>query len=94
MSADPLAQLKERYRRSLLDKQRQLERLRARLGAGEPGHEQVRALCHKLVGSGASYGYTTISEAAAVVEHAEPDAMAPALDALIAVLVDARAEPR
>ncbi len=91
LKSDVMLQLRERYRRSLPDKRQQLELLRDRLRQGEPCGDEIRGLAHRYAGSGASYGWPEISDAAAKVELAGDDELAPTLDALIVVFSEADA---
>ena len=54
----------------------------------------IRRLAHSLRGSGATYGYPQITEAATAVEEAEPEDVPPLLRELIKVLKSVVAELR
>lgn len=60
------------YRSRLVERAEHLERL---LAEGGQGHEQLRALAHKLRGSGRSYGFAELSLAAEVTERAPAEAL-------------------
>lgn len=89
LKSDVMGQLRDRYRRSLPDKRQQLEQLRDRLRQGEPCVEEIRRLAHRYSGSGASYGWPEISDAAAKVELADETDLPSTLDVLIVVFNDA-----
>ena len=76
-------QLREAYRSRLPEK---IVSLEAALAAGASGVAELRRLAHALRGSGGSYGFPVISEAAGAVEEASPRDLAPLARRLIEVL--------
>lgn len=52
----------------------------------ETHDDAIRRVAHQLRGTGASYGFHAVSEAAGAVEDAAPEALAEALETLIGVL--------
>lgn len=73
---------------SLPDKIATARVLRSDLGSGQPDAEQrVRGMAHKLVGSGASFGFPAITDTAREVEHAAVVHLAPSLDRLIDLMM-------
>lgn len=53
---------------------------------GEEAREAIRRISHSLSGSGGTYGFPEISEAAAIVEESSESNIAKSLDALIQIL--------
>lgn len=72
------------YRQALPGRIAELETARAE--GGEASAEAIRRIAHSLRGSGGTYGYPRISEAAAAVEAAPADEFGQQLDRLIALL--------
>lgn len=85
---EAMTRMRSRYRESLPDK---VERLRCmQRSLDQPGvPTELRAFAHQLAGSGATFGWPEISDAAAHVEHADAAELAPALGRLIDVVDEA-----
>lgn len=87
LDADRRQQLVRRYVESMPSKIASLRQARERFMAnGDDGPSRI--LAHKLIGSGASYGFPRVSAVARGVELAAAAALAEELDRLIGVLVD------
>lgn len=79
--------LKTWYRQNLASRIAELEDAKQRVDAGDPrGHVVLRHTAHALRGSGGTYGFPQISEAAAAVEDASVEELGPALTTLLALL--------
>lgn len=79
--------LKRLYREALSARIDALEVARQSLLAGEAeGIDSIRRLAHTLKGSGGTYGFPEITEAAAVLESAKTDQAVPLLDTLLGIL--------
>lgn len=68
---DIMRPLRKIYLKELCERQKLLEGYREALGAGtldEQQHEALRLLVHKLSGTGATYGFPQISNAASLLE--------------------------
>lgn len=61
---DPLAPLRERFRKRAAD---DLARLRV-LAAGDLASNELRALAHNIAGAAGTFGYPALSEAAMAVD--------------------------
>ncbi len=61
---DPLAPLRERFRKRAAD---DLVRLRV-LAAGDPASNELRMLAHNMAGAAGTFGYAALSEAAMAVD--------------------------
>ncbi len=73
MSADTFAAKMEELRRSFdASLPARLAEMRRLLDLGADGRAELRSIAHKLSGQGGTFGYPTISAAAAAVEEAEP----------------------
>jgi HPt (histidine-containing phosphotransfer) domain-containing protein len=72
------------YRQALPGRIAELESARADGGAASA--DAIRRIAHSLRGSGGTYGYPPISEAAAALESAPADLFDERLDQLIALL--------
>ncbi|MEM9456011.1 MAG: Hpt domain-containing protein [Myxococcota bacterium] len=85
---ETMTRMRSRYRESLPDK---LERLRTMQGRLDQSGvlTELRAFAHQLAGSGATFGWPEISDAAAHVEHADATELAVALGRLIEVVGEA-----
>ena len=75
--------LKKWYRAGLATRIEALKAARRELDAGQEPVESVRRIAHTLRGSGATYGFPEITESAAALEDAGPEAFAPALEKLL-----------
>lgn len=76
--------LKQFYRSALHTRIEALETAATTLDADAAGAlSTIRRLAHSLRGSGATYGYPEITDAALAVEEAEPDALQPLLKDLL-----------
>ena len=85
--------LKQFYRSALQTRMEALETAATTMDADPAGAlATIRRLAHSLRGSGATYGYPQITEAAQAVEEAEPDALQPALRDLLRVMKGVAAE--
>lgn len=85
-----LEELKEQYRQSLPEKIRTIRALLSDLREGKTGAtESLRLLAHSLHGSGTTFGYPQISEAAKNVEQADTDSLLHQLSNLVRVLLEA-----
>lgn len=83
MDAVP-AELKSWYRESLTSRIEALEAARRELSAGSSEVvASIRRIAHSLRGSGETYGFPEVSQAAAIVEDAEESAIAQKADRLI-----------
>lgn len=79
--------LKRLYREALVARIDALEVARQALLAEEPEVEDsIQRLAHTLKGSGGTYGFPEITEAAAALEAAEADQTMPLLDTLLGIL--------
>ncbi len=79
--------LKRLYREALAARIDALEAARQALLAGESeGVDSIQRLAHTLKGSGGTYGFPEITEAAAALETAEADQTIPLLDTLLGIL--------
>lgn len=88
-----LEELKEQYRLSLPEKVKTIRTLLKDLRAGDAeAQASLRLLAHSLHGSGTTFGYPQISEAARAVEHASPDTILQQLASLVRVLLEASRE--
>ncbi len=88
-----LEELKEQYRLSLPDKVKTIRALLSEFRAGNAeAQANLRLLAHSLHGSGTTFGYPQISEAARKVEHASPETLLQHLANLVRVLLDAARE--
>jgi DNA-binding response OmpR family regulator len=88
-----LEELKAQYRDSLAEKVRSIRALLDEYRAGkEEALSSLRLLAHSLHGSGTTFGFPRISEAARRVEHADTAAMLPALAVLLRVLIETARE--
>ena len=72
------------YREALRERIAALEA--ARSAGGEEGRQTIRRIAHALRGSGGTYGFPEVSEAAHAVEQASTDDFSAHLDHFIAVL--------
>jgi HPt (histidine-containing phosphotransfer) domain-containing protein len=72
------------YRQALPGRIAELETARA--GGGAASAEAIRRIVHSLRGSGGTYGYPQISEAAAALEAAPADEFGQRLDQFVALL--------
>lgn len=88
--ADKRAAVRRRYIERLADKARDLRALRHRLENADVLAE-LRKRAHNLRGSGASYGFEAITEAAGRVEVAAADELAEAVDRLIEIIEETAA---
>jgi HPt (histidine-containing phosphotransfer) domain-containing protein len=74
------------YRAGLADKAAVLSADAAALPGDAEAAARIRQLAHQLAGSGASYGFPAISDAARDAERADNDALADATGRLIEAL--------
>lgn len=80
-------ELEDWYRESLVSRIDALQSARKSLGQGsQEALESIRRIAHSLRGSGGTFGFPEITEAAARVEEANDDEIPPALDTLIDLL--------
>jgi DNA-binding response OmpR family regulator len=87
-----LEELKEQYRKSLSEKSQSIRELVRALRQGDSkAADEIRRVAHTLHGSGSTFGFPEISEAARAVEHANQATLIPALTALAKVLLEAQA---
>lgn len=85
-------ELKQQYRQTLPEKISTIKALLQELREGKEGAEaRLRHLAHTLHGSGSTFGYPEISQAARAVEHAENDDLLKQLTLLIRTLITAAA---
>jgi HPt (histidine-containing phosphotransfer) domain-containing protein len=77
--------LSGRYRASL---RAEAAEIQAQLTAGPIDVAQMNERAHKLKGSGASFGFPDITAAATQVEKATPEALADAVEGLLALLIE------
>ncbi len=81
--------LKRLYRQALTARIDALEATRAAFLEGDTDAEDsLRRLAHTLKGSGGTYGFPQITEAAAALETADPDQVVELVDALLEILRD------
>jgi CheY-like chemotaxis protein/HPt (histidine-containing phosphotransfer) domain-containing protein len=81
-----MEKLKRFYRQALGTRITELEAAHTQLATDPAAEVQVRRVAHALRGSGGTYGFPEISEAAAAVEDALVTTLAAEVDALITVL--------
>jgi len=87
-----LEELKAQYQYSLAEKIRHIKALLQEMREGKPDAiDQLRIVAHSLHGSGATFGFPEITEAARKVEHADNDEVLAQLAALIRVLLEVSA---
>jgi DNA-binding response OmpR family regulator len=80
-------ELQQFFKDSAADQLHALERLSNGISRLDPAAiEQVRRIAHNLKGSGASYGFPEVSEAAAAVVRADDDSLGPIMTLLTAAL--------
>lgn len=85
--------LKQFYRSALHTRMEALETAATTMAADPAGAlATIRRLAHSLRGSGTTYGYPQITEAAQAVEEAEPESLQPALRDLLRVMKGVAAE--
>lgn len=82
-------ELEGRYRESLREKRAVLERAAPGVERGDPkALATVRRVAHVLRGSGATYGFPTISDAAAALEEADAEDAPRALEELLGEIAE------
>jgi DNA-binding response OmpR family regulator len=87
-----LEELKEQYRKSLSEKSNSIRELVKALRQGDSkAADEIRRVAHTLHGSGSTFGFPEISEAARAVELADQATLIPALTGLAKVLIEAQA---
>src|SRR5690606_15062846 len=86
--AERVEELKTIYRNAVPGRIAELERA---LAAGDV--TELRSIAHSLRGSGATYGFPTVTTAAAAVEDAPDDVITPRVHELIGVLREIIAGP-
>lgn len=87
-----LEELKAQYHLSLAEKIRHIKALLQDMREGKPDAiDQLRIVAHSLHGSGTTFGFPEITEAARKVEHAVDDEVLAQLSALIRVLLEVSA---
>lgn len=87
-----LEELKAQYHLSLAEKIRHIKALLQEMREGKPDAiDQLRIVAHSLHGSGTTFGFPEITEAARKVEHADNDQLLAQLAALIRVLLEVSA---
>ena len=95
MPRDYMTKLRARYEATLPAKTAEAASLVERLDRGdESAPEELRRFAHDIFGSGASYGWPALSEAARVVQDAAEHEQAGAARALLATLKNATASTR
>jgi DNA-binding response OmpR family regulator len=80
-------ELQQLFRDSVVDQMRALESIAPAIARNDPAAvHRARTIAHSLKGSGASYGFPEVSEAAARVESVGDDRIGPAITALCSTL--------
>jgi HPt (histidine-containing phosphotransfer) domain-containing protein len=80
------------FRRRLGDRILEIETATAGLCGADTGSavDRIRHVAHQLQGSGASFGFPEVSDAAAAVSRADDRSLPTAVETLLAVLRSAR----
>lgn len=86
MFAEKFAELSRTFRAQLPTCLEQMEHLAA---LGPEGEGELRVIAHRIAGQGGTFGLPEISQAAAAVEDADPNAMAEALADLSRIVREA-----
>jgi CheY-like chemotaxis protein len=81
-----MTDLKTLYRQAIVGRVAELEAELSSMSSGSESEDALRRIAHSLRGSGATYGFPEVSEAAALVEDANANELQPLTRDLVRVL--------